>query len=45
MEDLHAERSKHELWRFVWAGSEYLSRPWKKELQLLQQAEEQEKRK
>ena len=40
----YAERSKHEPWRFVWAGSEYLSRPWKKELQLLQQTE-QEKRK
>ena len=41
MEHLHAERSKHEPWRFVWAGSEYLSRPWKKELQLLQQAEQE----
>ena len=37
----YAERCKNEPWRFVWAGSEYLSRPWKKELQLLQQTEKE----
>ena len=41
MEHLHAERCKNEPWRFVWAGSEYLSCPWKKELQLLQQTEQE----
>ena len=37
----YAERCKNEPWRFVWAGSEWLSRPWKKELQQLQQAEQE----
>ena len=37
----YAERCKNEPWRFIWAGSGYLSRPWKKELQLLQQTEKE----